>query len=131
MKTKQTTTSYSLGDFLIRVKNTAMAKNKTVEVTSNKKIKAVAESLKKLGFLDEVKKEGENLVISLAFKNKKPVLTNLKLISKPGLRIYLSAREIGKKRGPSQYLISTPKGILSSRQALKENLGGEIVAEIW
>ncbi len=108
-----------------------MAKSKTVETASNKKIKAVAESLKKLGYFDEVKKNKESLVISLAFKNRKPVIANLKLVSKPGLRIYLGTREIGKKKGPSLYLISTAKGILSSKEALKQNLGGEVIAEIW
>ena len=78
-----------------------MAKNKTVEIKSEKQVVAVAEALKKLGFLDTVKKEKDILTVSLAFKNKKPVIMNLKLVSKPGLRIYMGADEIDKKKGPS------------------------------
>lgn len=124
-------TNYPVGDFLIRIKNAAMAKNKKVTVSTNKQIVAIAESLKKLGYFDEVKKDDKSLTISLTFKNRKPLIMNLKLVSKPGLRIYLGASEIGAKRGPSQYIISTPKGILSGRQAVKQNLGGEVIAEIW
>ena len=126
-----TFSNYSVGDFLIRIKNTAMAKNKSLEYRSEKQIIAIAEALKKLGFLDEVKKEKEVLKVSLAFKTKKPVIMNLRLISKPGLRIYMGADEIEKKRGPSVYLISTPKGIISSLAAVKARVGGEVIAEIW
>ncbi len=108
-----------------------MAKNKSLEYRSEKQIIAIAEALKKLGFLDEVKKEKEVLKVSLAFKTKKPVIMNLRLISKPGLRIYMGADEIEKKRGPSVYLISTPKGIISSLAAVKARVGGEVIAEIW
>jgi small subunit ribosomal protein S8 len=123
--------NYSVGDFLIRIKNTAMAKNKSLEYVSQKQIVAVAEALKKLGFLDEVKKEKDILKVSLAFKNKKPVIMNLRLISKPGLRVYMGADEIGKKKGPSVYLITTPKGVISSLAAVKAGVGGEVIAEIW
>lgn len=123
-------TNYPVGDFLIKVKNAAMAKNKNLTVPATKGIVAVADSLKKLGYFDEVKKSKDILEIALAFKNKKPVLVSLKLVSKPGLRIYMEAREIEKKKGPSIYLISSPKGIISSRQAIKDRVGGEIIAEI-
>lgn len=126
----KTFTNYSVGDFLVRVKNAAMARNKEVTYKANKQVIAVAESLKKLGYFDGIKKEKGMLSVSLAFKNKKPVLINLKLISKPGLRIYMGASEIEKKRGPSIYLITTPKGIISSRQAVKVRIGGEVIAEI-
>ena len=115
---------------MVRVKNAAMARNKEVTYKANKQVIAVAESLKKLGYFDGIKKEKGMLSVSLAFKNKKPVLINLKLISKPGLRIYMGASEIEKKRGPSIYLITTPKGIISSRQAVKVRIGGEVIAEI-
>jgi small subunit ribosomal protein S8 len=124
-------TNYSVGDFLIRIKNAAMAKNKTVEYKTEKQVVAVAEALKKLGFLDTVKKEKDTLTVSLAFKNKKPVIMNLKLVSKPGLRIYMGADEIDKKKGPSTYLLTSPKGVISSKEAVKGRVGGEIIAQIW
>jgi small subunit ribosomal protein S8 len=130
-KIKQSASHYHIGDFLIKAKNTAMAKNKELTVVPTKQIEAAAETLKKLGYFDSVKKDGKNLVVTLTFKNKKPMLTNLKLISKPGLRIYQGAVELEKKRGPSVLLITTPLGIISSREAIKKRVGGEVVAEIW
>ncbi len=130
-KSKYSVVNYPAGDFLIKVKNTAMAGNKTLTVFANSQITAIAESLKKLGYFDSVTKDGKNLIIALSFKDKKPLLMNLKLVTKPGRRIYMGADEIGAKRGPSQYLISTPKGIMSTREALKARTGGEVIAEIF
>jgi len=130
-RTKQSVTNYSIGDFLIKVKNASMAKNKELTVTSNKQIEAIALGLKKLGYLDSVTKEKSLIKLVLTFKNKRPLLTDLKLVSKPGLRIYMGVTEIEKKKGPSTYLISTPIGIIASRQAIKERVGGEVIAEIF
>lgn len=124
-------TNYSIGDFLIRIKNVAMAGNREVTVKSNKKLVAIAETLKKMGFVDTVKNEKGILTVTLTFKNKSPRLMNLKLVSKPGLRIYMGTEELEKKRGPSVYLVSTPKGIVSSLKAIKDRIGGEVIAEIW
>jgi small subunit ribosomal protein S8 len=124
-------TNFLIGDFLIRVKNTAMAKNKSFTVKSNKHIVAIAEALKKTHFVDGVKVEKGMLTVSLAFKDKKPQIMDIKLVSKPGLRIYLGVDEIEKKKGPSIFLISTPKGVISSLQAIKDRVGGEVIAEIW
>jgi len=131
MKIKQTVTNYSVGDFLIRIKNVAMAKNKEVTVTSNNQIVAVAEALKKMGFLDEVKKEKGILTARLTFKDKRPRLMDIKLISKPGLRVYMGVDELEKKKSPSVLLVSTPKGVVSSLKAIKDRVGGEVIAEIW
>ncbi len=128
--TKQSQTNYPVGAFLIALKNASMAKNKLVSIVPNKEIVAIAEALKKLGYLDEVKKDKNMLTVSLAFRFKKPVLMNLKLVSKPGLRIYMGVDEIEKKKGPSTYLISSPKGIISTRDAVKTRTGGEVIAEI-
>lgn len=130
-RTKQSVTNYSIGDFLIKIKNASMAKNKELTVTSNKQIEAIALGLKKLGYLDSVTKEKSLIKLVLTFKNKRPLLTDLKLVSKPGLRIYMGVTEIEKKKGPSTYLISTPIGIIASRQAIKERVGGEVIAEIF
>ena len=124
-------TNYPVGDFLIRVKNSAMAGNKKMSAPLTKQVAAAASALSKAGFLDAVKKEKNTIEVSLAFRDKKPVIMNITLITKPGRRIYLKASEIAKKRGPSQYLISTPGGILMSKEAVKKNQGGEIIAEIW
>lgn len=129
-QTKVTRTNYPVGDFLIKVKNAAMAGNKEVNVSASNKVLAIAEALKKLGFLDGVKKDKDSIAVSLTFKNKRPLISNIKLVSKPGLRIYMGVDEIEKKKGPSIFLISTPKGVISSKQAVKERMGGEVVVEI-
>ncbi len=116
---------------MIRVKNVAMAKNKTVSVQSNKRLVNVAEALKKMGFVDSIKNEKGVLTVALTFKNKRPRLMNLKLVSKPGLRIYMSVDELEKKKGPSIFLVSTPNGVTSSLKAIKDRVGGEVIAEIW
>ena len=113
-------------DFLIRIKNAALARKKEVGLTPGKKVRAVAQAMKRLGFLDEVEKEK----VLITYKNKKPRLMNLKLITKPGLRIYMGVSELEKKKGPSVYLVSTPKGILSDREAIKQRVGGEVIVEI-
>ena len=127
---KQSATNYPVGDFLIKLKNASRAGNKEVSVAASNKIMAIAEALKKLGYLDSVKREVDIITVALAFKNKKPLLMDVTLKSKPGLRIYVGVDEIEKKKGPSIYLITSPKGIISSRQAVKERIGGELIAEI-
>ena len=131
MKRIKSTTNYAVGDFLIRIKNSAMAQNKEVAVKSTKNIMAIASALKKMGFVDNIRDEKGVLNLTLVFKNKKPRLMNLKLVSKPGLRVYMNVDELESHKSPSVLLISTPKGVMSSLGAIKERTGGEVIAEIW
>lgn len=126
-------TNYPVGDFLIQIKNASLADKKELSLSSSKLIKSVAEALKKQKILNNVEEKDGQLKVSLAYHNKKPVLLDLKLVSKPGLRIYRSVDEIKNRRrkNASFLIISTPKGILSSEEAIKENSGGEVLAEIW
>lgn len=116
---------------MIRIKNAALAGNKEVVVKSNTKLVAVSEALKKMGFLDTVKNEKGMLTVTLTFKSKKPRLMNLKLVSKPGLRVYMGVDELTSHKSPSVLLVSTPKGVMASLKAIKERTGGEVLAEIW
>lgn len=118
-------------DFLIRLKNASLAKNKSVSIKLDKKVLAIAESLKKLGYLSDVKSSDGVLTVSLAFKNKTPVLRNLKLVSKPGLKVYKGIDELETFKSPSFYLMSTSKGVMGSRQAVKLRIGGEVLVQIW
>jgi len=127
---KFNTTNYDTGDFLIQMKNASMAKNKEITVRANKKIVALAEGLKKMGFVDVIKKEKDSLMVSLTYKDKKPLLMDVKLISKPGLRVYKSITEIEKRKSPATYIISSTRGIISTKEAVKFRIGGEIIAEI-
>jgi len=90
----------------------------------------LAKTLKKEGILEKVEVKKEILTVIIKYHKKEPILIDLKLVSKPGLRIYMGVPELLKKRGASTYIISTPQGILSTKDAIKKNLGGEVIAEI-
>lgn len=120
-------TNYPVGDFVTRVKNAAMSDAKEVRLGKTKLIKAVAEALKREGFLDEVSEKDDELILRLAFKEKEPLIIDLELVSRPGLRIYETVEELESKKGPEVYILSTSKGVLSSNEAVKKNIGGEVI----
>lgn len=123
-------TNYQVGDFLIRLKNASMAGIKEVVFPKTNLVAAVAKTLKAEGFLDSVTEEDKNLVVTLSIFAKKPVLTNVKIVSKPGLRIYVNVDEIEKMKTPETLIISTPKGVLSGNEAKKKRTGGELIAKV-
>lgn len=127
---KSSTNNYPLGDFLIRIKNAAMATRHTLSVPKSKLIYSVAKVLEKEKVIEDLKEDDGKLMMRLVFRSKEPVITHIRLVSKPGLRIYMSVDELEKIKGPSMYLLSTPKGIMSAREAIKKSLGGEVIAEI-
>jgi len=124
------TSNYPIGDFLIKLKNIANSDKKVLVTRKTNLIKEVAICLKRLGFIDEITDTDNTLSIRLTYKQKEPVLTNIKIISKPGLRVYKSKDELQKFKSPSLLLLSTSKGILSSVEAIKKNVGGEVLADI-
>ena len=126
-----TNINYSLGDFLVRIKNATLAGKKEFEVDVTKPIESIAKVLKKEGILTEVKKKEGKLTVNPAYRKKEPVLMDLKLVSRPGLRIYMDADELSAKRGPSYFVLSTSRGVMTSREAIKERIGGEVIVEIW
>ncbi len=123
-------TNYPVGDFLIKIKNAAMARRKDVNVGYSNLVFAVCGVMKKEKYLSEVKSDGENISVRLAYFKKEPVLVSLKLISKPGKRVYKNVDELKKHRGLSFFILSTPGGVMSSREAIKKNIGGEVISEI-
>ncbi len=126
-----TITNYPVGDFFIRIKNAALARNREFVVDNTKLIKEVAKVLKKAGFLQEVKEDKKRLTVHVAYQRKEPVVLDIKLVSRPGLRIYSSVDELEKKKGPSIYILSTPEGVMTSKEAIKKRIGGEVMAELW
>ena len=125
-----TMTNYPVGDFIIRIKNAALSRTKVITVDKTNLKQSVAEALKRLGFLERVEEKDGKLEVALMFKSKEPLLSNIKLVSKPGLRIYEEAGYFQKYKGPAAFIISTSRGILTSQEARKENVGGEVIAEI-
>lgn len=129
--THTTHTNYPVGDFLIQIKNAAMARRKSVRTSSTKLIAAVAKVLVDMGYLTRSEVKEGMIEVGLAYHKKEPVLGNLRLVSTPGLRVYRDISEIEKKKGPSSFVISTSKGLLSTRQAIKARMGGEVLVELW
>lgn len=124
-------TNYSIGDFLIQIKNAAMADKKVVTTKSNKLIRAVADVLKKGKYLDSVTEKDGMITVELAYHKKEPLLMDLRLISRPGLRVYKDVDAIESHRDISKFILSTPEGVLLSPEAKKKRVGGEVIAEIW
>jgi small subunit ribosomal protein S8 len=123
--------NYPIGDFLIRLKNAVIAGRKEVNVPVTKLLKSVAEVLKKEGFLSDVKADEDNLSVTLAIRRKEPILMDVQLVSKPGLRVYMKLDELQSKKGPYIAIVSTPLGVMSSQEAIKKKTGGEVIAKIF
>ena len=127
--------NYTIGDTLIRLKNASAVFKREVEVDNFKIIRAVLDALKRAGFIDgyEETQDGKKLKVFLKYRDKyTPYIENVKFFSKPGRRLYVRVKELTPVRsGVGVVLISTPKGILTSTEAKKENVGGEIICEIW
>ena len=125
-----------IADFLTRIRNAARAKKVRVQIPSSKIKVSLAEILKTHGYiidyeiLDDKKQKKINMV--LKYKNGIPAITGLKRISKPGLRVYKSAGQLPRVlNGLGTAVISTPKGLLTEKEARKQLIGGEIVCYIW
>ena len=126
----------TIADMLTRIRNANQMRYEEVRVPSSNIKKEIARILKEEGFIEDYKIEDENtqgtIVLTLKYKNKERVITGLRRISKPGLRVYCKSDEIPKVlNGLGIAIISTSKGIMTDKQARKENIGGEVLAYIW
>ncbi len=126
-----------VADMLTRIRNANAMKYKTVEIPGTKMTKGIADILTKEGFINgyEVNKlaVGEMLVVNLKYsKSKERVITGLKRISKPGLRVYVKAEEMPRVlNGLGIAIVSTSEGLMTDKEAREKNLGGEVLAYIW
>ncbi len=122
-----------IADMLTRIRNANAMKYKEVSMPVSKVKKEIAKILKDEGFIEEYKVEEETLTLNLKYTSKKErVITGLKRISKPGLRIYAKKDEVPKVlNGFGIAIISTSKGIMTDKEARKQSLGGEVMAYIW
>ena len=126
----------TIADMLTRIRNANQMRYEEVRVPSSNIKKEIARILKEEGFIEDYKIEDENtqgtIVLTLKYKNKERVITGLRRISKPGLRVYCKSNEIPKVlNGLGIAIISTSKGIMTDKEARKENIGGEVLAYIW
>jgi small subunit ribosomal protein S8 len=126
-----------IADLLTRIRNASRAKHATVDVPASNMKKAIAQILVDEGYIKDftVTEDAKQGVISITLKYTETgasVITGLRRVSKPGLRIYTSCEDMPKvMRGIGTAIISTPKGVMTDRQARKENLGGEVLAYVW
>lgn len=125
-----------ISDFLIRIKNAGLAGKKSVSIPFSNMKFFIGNILSKKGFVGGVYKKGRKtskyIEIDLLYEGGKPKVNDIKIISKPGRRMYGKTKEIHSYRqGFGMTVLSTPKGILADVDAKKENVGGEVLFKIW
>lgn len=127
----------SIADLLTRIRNANSAKHETVDIPASNIKKAMCQILVDEGYLKSftVIEDGKQGMIKAVLKygeGKTPVITGLRRVSKPGLRIYSDVEDMPKvMKGLGIAIVSTSKGVMTDRQARKENVGGEVLAFIW
>jgi len=128
----------TISDMLTRIRNAGMVRHQTTDVPSTKMTRSIAEVLKLEGFIADYEEVGEgigkNLVIALKYKGKakQPIITALKRVSRPGLRVYSNKKELPKVLGGIGIaIISTSQGIMTDRQARQQGVGGEVLCYVW
>ena len=130
-------TTDPIADMLTRIRNASSQKHKSVDVPASKEKLAIAQILFDEGYIksfEEIKDEKQGIIrVTLKYdENGKRVISGLKRISKPGLRIYVSKDELPQVlNGLGIALISTSKGIKTDKEARIEGLGGEVLAYVW
>lgn len=127
----------TIADFLTRIRNANSAKHETVDIPASNMKKAIAQILVDEGYIKsfQVIDDGKQGIIRITLKygeNKSQIITGLRRVSKPGLRIYSSCEDMPKvMKGLGIAIVSTSKGIMTDRKARQENVGGEILAFVW
>ena len=127
----------TIADLLTRIRNANSARHDKVDIPASKVKKAICQILLDEGYIKgfSVAEDGKQGIITVTLKygeGKAPVIQGLRRVSKPGLRIYSNVEDMPKvMKGLGVAIISTSKGIMTDRQARKENVGGEVLAFIW
>ncbi|OLP16259.1 30S ribosomal protein S8 [Leptolyngbya sp. 'hensonii'] len=128
----------TIADMLTRIRNANLARHQTTEVPATRLTHSIAEVLKSEGFITDFQETGEGvkrrLQISLKYKgkNRQPIITGLRRVSKPGLRVYSNRKELPKVLGGIGIaIISTSSGIMTDRDARRNGVGGEVLCYIW
>jgi len=127
----------SIADMLSRIRNAQAVKKKTAIIPYSNLKWEILSAFEKYGFVGELNKFGrgakKTIEVALKYtKDNSPKIINLKRVSKPSRRVYVGAKQIWPlKRGSGTMIISTPKGIMTDKEAKKENTGGEVLLEIY
>ena len=127
----------TIADMLTRIRNAASAKHDSVDVPASNVKKAIARILLDEGYISNytVVEDGKQGMIHITLKygpNKSQIITGLRRVSKPGLRIYTNVEDMPRvMKGLGIAILSTSKGIMTDKQARANNVGGEVLAYIW
>lgn len=121
-----------IGDLFTRIRNAALAKRSEVVVPHSALKESIAKVLLQEGYLTQVKHVKGDLILTLTFKRRKPLISGIKNVSRPGLRIYRGHEALPRPLGGAGIsVISTPQGVMSNIEAKKKGLGGEVLGEVW
>ena len=124
-----------ISDMLIRIKNAQRAGHEVVRLSHSKFKYEIARALEANGYVGSIDRKGKRvkkiLEIGLLYKDEKPVISGVKLISKPSNRLYASVKELHTARSGGVLILSTPKGVMSAKDARKQKVGGMLIAEVW
>ncbi|MGI6297761.1 MAG: 30S ribosomal protein S8 [Saccharofermentanales bacterium] len=126
----------TIADMLTRIRNAGAAGHPTVEVPASNLKKAIAQILQEEGYISKIEtiaNEHQGVIrITLKYAAKKPVITGIKRISRPGLRVYAPSEKLPKVLGGLGIaIVSTSQGIMTDRKARQSNVGGEVLAYVW
>lgn len=127
----------TIADLLTRIRNASTSRHETVDIPASNMKKSIVEILQDEGYIKKftVIEDGKQGIIRVTLKydeNKKPVITGLKRVSKPGLRIYTDVENMPQViKGLGIAIISTSKGVMTDKKAREFNVGGEVLAFIW
>ena len=126
----------TIGDFLTRLRNALKARHKYVDVPASKLKLAMGEILREQGYIESIERVADDkqgiLRVTLKYTNGVPAIMGLKRISTPGLRKYTGATELPRVlSGLGIAILSTPKGVMTDKQARSANVGGEVLCYVW
>ncbi|MBI2582886.1 30S ribosomal protein S8 [Candidatus Azambacteria bacterium] len=124
-----------IADMLTRIRNALLARHPVVEVPYSRLKYEIAKILSELGYLGEIEKRGKRqrtIAIELRYEAGRPALEGLRRVSRSGRRMYVGKDKIPSvKQGLGVAVLTTPKGVMTSREAKKRGVGGEILFEVW
>jgi small subunit ribosomal protein S8 len=128
---------YHIADFILRIKNAYLARRKEVLMPYSNINKAIGTVLVKNGYLSEIREEEvdgkRTLRAVLRYVRRKPVISDVKVISKPSLRVYVDNNELAKenKKDAMTAILSTSQGVMTGKEAREKGIGGELLFKIW
>lgn len=121
-----------IADMLTRIRNAQGAFHKKADIPTSKMKVAIAGIMKEEGYITDFGLDEGNISVSLKYNNGKPLISGIKRISTPGRRVYVGVEDIPRvQNGLGICILSTSKGLLVGDQAATENVGGELICEIW